>query len=1120
MTTIPDGTDKYLRRLAEKKARLDEEAALKTLTIDDARLMFHELRVYQIELEMQNEELRRTQHELEISRSRYFDLYNLAPIGYLTLSEQGLILEVNLAAAGMLGDVRTKILKKPISRFIYHEDQDLYYLHRKQLFEVNDVQTWEMRLVRGDGSHFWARLQAAPADNNEYWITLFDISKRKRAEEELRKKNELLSLFIKHSPIYAYIKELTPAESRVLLASDTFIQLAGIPGSEMAGKTTSELFGPECADKMDADDRDVIASGAVLERDVSFNGRSYSTIKFPIVQGDKTLLAGYSIDITERKQAERVLQSRIKISQYALNHSLDELLTKILDEAEALTDSQIGFFHFVDAEQVNLSLQTWSSNTLSTICATSGMRQHYPLDSAGVWADCIRERRPLIHNDYESLPNRKGLPSGHAPIHRELVVPIFRNDLIVAVIGVGNKKTDYTAEEMTLLKHLANLAWDIVVRKQAEEALRESEIRFRSIMDLAPNIAVQGYTLEGVTTYWNHTSEKIYGYTSEEAIGRNLLELIIPPEMREEVRKVIAQMAETGEPIPAGEVVLMRKDGSPVPVFSSHALLKPPGRNMELFCLDLDLTLLKQTEEDLRTTELKFTRLFESMTDAYCCVDMEGYLVETNALFQSLTGYDQKELQSLTYLKLTPEKWHAYENEIIEQQVLVRGYSDVYQKEYQRKDGTLIDVELKTFLLKDDAGRPVGMWAVIRDISARKLAELELQQAKEAAEAANRAKSDFLSTMSHEIRTPLSAMLGNVELLEESSLTSQQQEYLNDCKSASQILLNVINDVLDFSKIEAGKLELSHEIFSVASMAGQVARMYSGVATQKGLELVVSLNDDLPEYISGDQQRLRQIIANLLGNAIKFTQHGKISLEISREQVRSAAETVLHIVVKDTGIGIPPDKLGHIFESFTQVENFTTRNVSGTGLGLPICQRLLSLMGGSITVSSVPDKGSTFTVVLPVTEATPQPEVHSLSQSCQVQVTPRKILLADDDDRGRAVAQKLLQRRGYKVTTVGNGAELLDELQKEAFEIVLTDISMPDMEGTQVARIIRSGERAGIDPRIPIIAMTAHAFSEDRERFVAAGINGYVAKPVNLDELCRQIEELCRESSEARQGKE
>lgn len=982
-TTQPTEASQTFRELAEQKALIDEDAALKTLQIEDARRLFHELRVYQIELEMQNEALRRTQHELEISRTRYFSLYDLAPVGYLTINEHGLILEANLSVSNMLGMMRKNLLNKQVTQFIFHEDQDLFYLHRKKVFERNEVQDWEMRMLRSDGSPFWGRLLASPAFNGEYWITLTDISKRKQAEDELRKTNELFSLFIKHSPIYAFIKEITTTESRVLKVSDNYHQMIGIHDSEMIGKTMEELFPAEFAAKIFSDDIAVVTNGNVLEIEEELAGRSYTTIKFPIVQGSKSLLAGYSIDITERKQAERVLQARLRISEYAYNHSLDELLTKVLDEAEALTESRIGFIHFVDADQMTLSQQTWSSNTLSNRCTAESKDRHYPLESAGVWADCVREIKPLIHNDYQSLPGRKGLPPGHVPVQREIVVPIIRNDLVVAVLGVGNKQSDYTEQEMTTLQDLANLCWDIVKRKRVEESLK--------------------------------------------------------------------------------------------------------------------------------STELKYSRLFESMTDAYCCVDMEGRVIDSNSLFQKMIGYDLEELTSLTYFQLTPGKWHAFEADIIEHQVLARGYSDVYQKEYQRKDGTIINIELKTFLLKDDAGNPTGMWAIIRDITDRKLAEQELQRTKEAAEAANIAKSDFLATMSHEIRTPLGALLGNVEMLEGTPLSPQQLEYLRDCKSASQMLLQVINDVLDFSKIEAGKLELVNESFSVSSMSRQLMRMFSASADQKGLDLSLSLDDNLPQNILGDQQRLRQIIANLINNAIKFTNQGTVSLNITCEQASTMVITdksLLRIMVSDTGIGIPPDKLENIFDSFTQVESFNIRSAPGTGLGLPICRRLLGLMGGSITVSSKLGEGSVFTVILPVIEVPADEQVQEQAQT-EEKIPPRKILFADDDMRGRVVAQKLLQRKGYLVTAVENGAELLDALQKEKFEIVLTDISMPDMDGTEVARIIRSGERVGIDPNIPIIAMTAHAFSDYRERFLAAGINGYIAKPINLEELSKQIEELC-----------
>ena len=1094
------------RKAAEERARIDEVDTLNTLTLDDARQLFHELRVYQIEIEMHNEELRRTQHELEVSRTRYFDLYDLAPVGYLTLNGQGLILEANLAAATMFGLDRNSMLRMSITKLIFREDQDTYYLQRKKASESGDVQAWEMRLLHSDGSMFWARLQTTPGHGGEYWITIVDISKRKWAEDELHKSNELLHLFLKNSPIYTYINEVSASASRLIQASDNFEQLIGISSSKLVGKTMPKLFTKELARKMTKDDMNVVKSGKVIETEEVINGRIYSSIKFPIHQGDKTLLAGYAIDITERKkteellqesenrfrllfdtapigicmtdqsgnilkfnnamqlltgygpeelediniddlyvnpsdratlldavkdlgkihgveiamkskdgvffhtlfnitlaeisgqqvllaciqditerkQEEMVLKARLTLSDYAIDCTLDELLKKIIDECEALTESSIGFFRFVDSDQINLSLLTWSSNTTcNDMLFTDGKRQHYPLEKAGLWADCIREKKALIHNDYESHPNRKGLPPGHPPLVRELVVPIFRNNLIVGVLGVGNKKTDYSDLDRSLIHNLADLAWDIVVRKQVEDSLKASEI--------------------------------------------------------------------------------------------------------------------------------KYSRLFESMTDAYCAVDMDGRFVQSNDAFQKMIGYSDEELKKLTYIQLTPNKWQAYEKEIIEPQIISNGCSELYQKELQRKDGSLIDVELKMYLIKADNSTATGMWAIVRDITVRKKMEQELMKAKEAADAANQAKSDFLATMSHEIRTPLGAMLGNVELLEGTPLTPQQQEYLYDCKTASRILLQVINDVLDFSKIEAGKLELVNETFSISSMGGQLVRMFSASAKQKGLELNFFFADDLPQYISCDQQRLRQIISNLLSNAIKFTKHGAVSLEITCDQAPCDSgrnEAALRVVVRDTGIGIPDNKLGLIFESFTQVENFSTRSASGTGLGLTISRRLLALMGGTVSVATVPGAGSTFTVIIPVVEVKVKVQAQTRKPG-HAQASQRKILFADDDERGRSVALKLLQRRGYNVTAVENGTSLLETLQKEEFEIVLTDISMPDMDGTQVARIIRSGELPGVNPEIPIIAMTAHAFSDDRERFKAAGINGYVSKPVNLEDLFRQIEELC-----------
>jgi CheY-like chemotaxis protein len=383
--------------------------------------------------------------------------------------------------------------------------------------------------------------------------------------------------------------------------------------------------------------------------------------------------------------------------------------------------------------------------------------------------------------------------------------------------------------------------------------------------------------------------------------------------------------------------------------------------------------------------------------------------------------------------------------------------------------------------------------------------ELELIAARHAAEDANRAKSAFLATMSHEIRTPLNAMIGNLTLIGMSGLNEEQRQYMQNCTSASQGLLRVINDVLDFSKIEADKIELVNENYSPAAMLDNLVNMFACRAEEKRLRLNLEITGPLPGCILGDCQRLSQVISNLLSNAIKFTHQGDITISASTGHSEHGA-MLLVVSVSDSGIGIPPEQHNVIFDSFTQLDNFTTRRQGGTGLGLAICRRLVEIMGGEIALVSAPDVGSTFTIRIPVAvcDAPAAKEIPKKTGK----VTPRTILLADDDALGRMVVTTLLERKGHTVTAVENGARLLETMQNCTFDILLTDISMPDMEGTEVARIIRSRESSGSSP-IPIIALTAHAFNNDRERFIDCGISGYIAKPFNFEELLNLIEELC-----------
>jgi PAS domain S-box-containing protein len=537
-------------------------------------------------------------------------------------------------------------------------------------------------------------------------------------------------------------------------------------------------------------------------------------------------------------------------------------------------------------------------------------------------------------------------------------------------------------------------------------------------------------------------------------------------------------------------------------LLGSASLAWLAGRSGRVRRLEREIAELRQAKDGLETEALRLRGLTDISGDGIAIIDKEHRVTECNPRFAELLGYAPNEAIGL-------HTWQYDAN--LSEEVIRREFSNfdqaslTFETVHRRKDGRTLDVEVS------GCGAMIGgepfILAIVRDITERKRAEASLIEIRDKAEAANRTKSEFLATMSHEIRTPLNGVLGMLQLALTTDLTTEQQGYVETALQSGRSLLQVLSDILDISRIEAGALHIAAEDFRPADIFEPILRAFVETARRKGLTFSPALDPDLPESLHGDAGRIRQVLYNLVGNALKYTERGEVRLEsFTLPEDGEPGRLRLVLAVSDTGIGVPGDKIRNIYDAFTQADGSHTRRFGGAGLGLSIVKRLVRLMGGDIAFCSQPGVGSEVLVILPLEPgATPGPATRPTSPQLPAARPGLDVLLAEDDPVNRLTVCHMLTKAGHRVHAVVNGALAVAYLASNGADCVLMDIQMPEMDGMEATRRIRGGEAGEAARSLPIVALTAHAMKNDRSAFLEAGMDEYIAKPVDMEELVRVL---------------
>jgi len=1025
-------------------------------------------------------ERQQAEHALRQSEKKYRLLFDGANDAIFICDIQGRILEVNQKACECFGYTHQELMAMTIPQMNAPETVHFVQERIDRILE-REQYTFEAVHRRKDGTPVPNEVSARRIlwDGQPAVLSIWrDISERKKMEEALR----LTQFVVDSSADEAY---WVAEDGRFLYVNDQACRALGYTREELLALSLFDID-PFFTEEMLRESQIVLTQGnnRVLETfHQTKSGSLYPVeVRASLVEyGGQMVSCAFARDITERKRTEeRLQQNRL-----------------IVENSPAV------LFRWRATEH-------WPVELVSENVQQFGYQPEELLSGTVLYAD-------LIHpDDLERVGRevRDYCASG---------VDSFRQEYrILTKDGRVRWTEDHTRVERDsdgTVTFFQGVVVDVTERKRIELSLLESERRFREMLSTVNQIAIM-LDVQGNLTFCNDFVLKLTGWEREEVLGQHWFSTFLPKDIGENVGALFATALGQGT-VPAHfeNEIVTKKGERRLVVWSNTVLRDEHGQVIAVASLGTDSTEQRRMEQALRESEVRARTITDFCPIGIFMADPEGRFVYENAAARRVVELLPNETLGEGWLRVAHPDDRAR---------AARDWS-------QFKAGLLPEYEVEQRLLLPDLterlvhtratrifveGRLAGLIGTIEDISERNRAEK--------AEAANRAKSQFLAHMSHEIRTPMNAILGMTHLAMTSRDEGQRRRFLVAIKQAGESLLGILNDILDFSKIEAGQLQLDVRPFKLDHLVQAIVSIMNVPAAEKGLDLAVAKAEGLPAAFVGDELRLKQIFLPLGGNAIKFTASGSVTIGIKPEEGRTPEGKVsVHFSVTDTGIGIAPDKFEEIFNSFEQADSSYARHYGGVGLGLAISRQLTALMGGAIWVESVPGQGSSFHFILDLPPWTGElPDEANAEECCpDREVRDLRILVVDDNELNREVAMMMLAKE-HRVATAENGLEALELLAKETFDVVLMDVQMPHLDGLATTAIVRALERG--DPvswqlprelfvalrqklakgHVPIVAMTAHAMVGDKEMCLKTGMDGYITKPFQPSQLAGIFESL------------